>query len=261
MLNDKWIITEKDFEKNGMITYTMKSVDMLGAKTEPKKITTSKNDIYVGSYTDSKLNSLSKKYIPTTAPIQYSKTPIYDIGTIRFSELTQYDNKNKLFWFIKFFNGLYGDFYSALPNYCEASFFNLGDIISLAIKHSTEKIPYFVFSKNLTTGQRIDDFDGIEDTNDLSKYQDFIVLAKCKCEQIENPTIVNEVLIDSQKFGLLHASFQYLYHLPLYVSKPGDKLLLEGKFIPRTNICTVDVLRNITIDNMRSGFLLSQYTR
>ena len=63
MLKDKWIITEKDFEKNGQITYSMKSVDMRGATNKSKKITSNKNDIFVGSYTDSKLNSLSKKYL------------------------------------------------------------------------------------------------------------------------------------------------------------------------------------------------------
>lgn len=260
MLNDKWIITEKDFEKNGQITYSMKSVDMRGATNKSKKITNNKNDIFVGSYTDSKLNSLSKKYMPTSAVIKHSQTPVYDIGTVKYSKLTNYDDKNGLFWFVKFFNGSYGDFYSALPNHYDDSFFNLGDIISLGIKHSDEQVPYFIFSKNLTTGREIDSFDDPDDAN-VSGYQDFVVLGKTKCEQAEKPTIVNEVLINSQKFGLLHVRFQFLYHLPLYMTKVGDKLLLEGKYQPSTNICNVDILRNITIDNMRSSFLLSQDAR
>lgn len=259
MLDDKWIITEKDFNKNGQITYSMKSVDMRGATNKSKKITSNKNDVFVGSYTDSNLNSLSKKYVPTSAIIKHSQAPVYDIGTVKYSKLTNYDTNNELFWFVKFFNGSYGDFYSALPNNHDASFFNLGDVISMGIKQSNEKVPYFIFSKNLTTGQEIDDFDNMDDN--ISDYQEFVVIGKTKCEQTEKPTIVNEVIINSRQFGLLHIRFKFLYHLPLYMTKIGDKLLLEGKYNPSTNICTVDILRNITVDNMRSEFLLSQDIR
>jgi len=224
-------------------------------------MTSNKNDVFVGSYTDSDLNSLSKKYAPndTYNITKNSTAPEYDIGTIRYSHLTHYNYHNDLFYFIKFFNGSFGDFYSALPDYHGNEFFNLGDRILLGVKKSNAKVPYFVFAKNLTTGQEIDDLDDCD--RDISDYQEFVVLGKNKCEQTEHPSIINEVIIETKKFGLLRADFNFTSHMPLYISQVGDKLLVEAKRQPGTNIHYVDVLRNITIDNRRSEFLLSENIR
>ena len=248
MFKDKWIITDKTFRQDGTISYDMQTVDIhsIAAKT----LVTTTNNVFVGSYTDADLNPLPQ--------IQTSGKYSYDIGTIKFAKYANYNTKNELFYFFKFFNATIGDFYAAIPTEekFNGAIFNAGDRVSLALRKTRDDIPYFIAGKNLTTGKELDF--GIYDDKPASGFQEFVVLGKGETEQDNEKTnITNDVIIQSKQFGLFHARFSFLHALPLFISKPGDKILLCGNRATRE----VDILRNITIDNLRTEFLLSQDIR
>lgn len=247
MLTDKWIITDKTFNNNGTITYTMKSVDIWHTIPD-KKLTSIRDKAFVGTYTDSELNSISKKY----------NNFCCDIGTVESTRLINYNPNEELFCFLKFFNGKFGDFYSALPFDCSNKLFAPKDRILLGMQKTQDGMPYFVFVKNITTGKSIDDFETDAKTTD---YQEFVVIGKGQTEIQEDTKIANEVIIKTYKFGTLRTEFSFLGSLPLFITKPGDKLLIECRYNPIHRKYFVDILRNITVDNIRSEYLLSQDVR
>lgn len=243
MIKDKWIITDKTFNKNGLITYNMKSVDTVARPD--KRLSSLNNKAYVGSYTDSVLNPLSGKY----------SNKSYDIATVESVTFRNCPEKQELFYLFKFFNPDYGDFYSILPPYhFEHKIFKRGDKVLLGQMQKQDSIPHFAFYKNLTTGEQFNDWED----EDIAEYMEFVVIGDTRCDS-QHPSqsfVYKEAVIKSEKFGSFVAEFNMLYTMPLYPTKRGDKVVIKHN--------TKDdyaILQNLTIDNLRTEYLLSQDVR
>ena len=179
----------------------------------------------------------------------------YDTATVESVVVRNCPEKQELFYLFKFFNPDYGDFYSILPPYhFEKKVCKRGDKVLLGQMQKQDTIPHFAFYKNLSTGEK---FDGWED-EDITDYMEFIVIGdtRCDCQHLTQSVAYKEAVIKSEKFGSFVAEFNMLYTMPLYPTKAGDKVVIK-----RNNKDDYAILQNLTIDNLRTEYLLSQDIR
>ena len=249
MLNNKWIITDKEpvATKSGYL-YTLILVDgdVDLFKTEQNHIYSEKN-LNIGDFFDCDLNPLTIHYKPEhsdIATVEYAD--IYNVGSNKLRKLS-------------FFSDCMGCFDTIIPTADQEFPVKRGHIISTFMRNDPQNPlninksqDFFVFKmmKNLTTDQKSPLFEKIID-NYNGVFEDLVVVG------IDNPGTNDKpahkgMLINSPKFGYVHSIIPSTEFL--FFTRPKDKLLIERN--PENG--TFEILRNITIDNIRSDYLLNQ---
>ena len=239
MLNNKWIIVNKEepVDNVGLFVYTLVMVDSnISKKVDMRKQMFSKKHFKIGSFIDDNLNSLSEQY----------SEPNTDIAIVQSTKLITPIQKDKTNYRVSFFNGDFGDFDIIMsPNKIPFSMKRRDTILVCNEKKQDLTIR---FVKNITTGEKSIFYNDKKNRN--KHFTKVIVLATDKCNQ-KTDSVQKHLLTYSKKFG--YTSFIVSTQDIEYSARIGDKLLLEQKLTKQTQ--NFEILRNLTIDTMRSQFL------
>lgn len=248
MLKNKWIISDKEeIPKTSGFLYTLILVDGETDiyKTEIQHVC-SDTDLHIGDFVGHDLNPLTKQY-----RAEYS-----DIATVEFTKIYNGNNKLKK---VLFFDEKYGSFEVILETDYQKISMKRGDEISVFIVNNPssplniEKTPDFLQFKilqNLVSGQKIENYEYFFE-NYSGTLKTMIVVGIDNVGTGETPAM-KTMLINSPKFGYILSSVspnETLFH-----TRAKDKLLIERDH----QTGNIEILRNITIDNIRTAYVLNQ---
>ena len=240
MLYNKWIIVkkEKPVDTVGLFMYTLVMVDSkLSKKQDMRRQTFSKKQFKIGSFIDDNLNPLSEQYNP-------AKT---DIATVQSTKVISPTGQNKSNYRVSFFNDVLGDFDITITLDRIPFAMKRGDTVLVRAQTTHELQIKFV--KNLSTGAK-SKFYNPRNKGRKESFQKVIIIGINRCRP-QTDYAKKHVLTYSEKFG--YSSFILTTSNIEYPVRIGDKLLLQKHQHKKTS--DFEILRNLTIDEMRTGFL------
>lgn len=245
MLNNKWIISDKErvASKPGYL-YTLILIDgdINLYKTDHIHVQSDKN-LNIGDFFDYNLNPLNIHY----------KTEQTDIANVEFANTFNVGNAD--LQKISLFGINTGCFNAFITKQGLDFPIRRGDELSIfAIKGDPVNSPTgfmtFKLMQNLTTDQKSPDFEYVVD-NFEGNFEELVVVGRGAAGTNEEPA-KKGMLISSPKFGYIYSVVSSKE--TLFFTRTNDKLLIERN--PRTN--AFEILRNITADNIRAGYLLQK---
>ena len=242
MLNNKWIVSEKEttYDYNRFL-YTIILVDgEYGTFKKDVVQRDSSKNILVGTFVDYNLNPVENQY-------KYSNT---DIATIEASSTFNIGGSDD-FKRVSLFGERTGCFDTFVQKSTSEIPIRRGDIISTFKFISKNKKTIIIkMMENLTTRHRSPNYEYVINNCD-GKFENVLVTGVGAAGINETPS-QKHLLIHSPKFGYVSSIVSSLD--PLFFTRTGDKLLVERS----VNNPAFEILRNITVDNMRTEFVLSR---
>lgn len=247
MLKNKWIITDKFVDKwtPGAYWYNIMPVDLTqGDIVEGQhKYIWCDRDIGIGTYTDNELHPIGERFIQSNTSeavvemasnrASYTNTPIRQLSVFgrRFGE------------------------YNILVDERAAPFqISRGDTILLRrdVQDFVDGVPQFHILYNLTTRRKSRDFP--KSKRDFGDCDRTIVLG---IDAIDLRFDTNKhLLVYSKKFGYISSSIAET--APEFASRLNDTILFERYYDSKLNRDCYKFLSNVTIDKLRTEFLLNQ---
>ena len=241
MLYNKWIIVKKERPVNQveLFMYTLVMVDSkLSKKTDMRKQTFSKKQFKIGSFIDDNLNPLSEQYNESES----------DIATVQSAKVITPKKQNENNYRVSFFNSALGDFdVTITPNRIPFAM-KRGDTI--LVRAQITPTLQIKFVKNLSTGAKSKFYNSRKTKNKQESFQKLVIIGIDRCKS-KTDYAKKHVLTYSEKFG--YASFILSTSNIEYSARIGDELLLAKHKHKKTS--DFEILRNLTIDKMRSEFL------
>jgi len=250
MLDDKWIISEKEpaINKPGFLyTLLLVDCDVNNFKTDQMHIVSSQN-LNIGDFVDSNLNPLKHQYNP-----QYS-----DVATVEMAHISNTGGDDTLKK-VSFFGDHSGCFNAFIITTNQEFPIRRGDIISafmfkkLNNPLNIDKDPHsFTFKQmeNLTLGLRSPNYEYIYN-NYAGDFEDIIVTGIGSAGINEEPA-KKTLLVYSKRFG--YVLYTISSAQTLFFTEAGDKLLVQRK----PGKTAYDILQNITVDAIRTYYLLQR---
>lgn len=243
MLNDKWIISDKKATSDrNRFLYTLILVDCED-DTFKKDVVhqNSAKNMPLGAFVDYNLNPITDQY-------KYSNTDIATVEATSIFNIGESADIKRV--------ALFGDYTGCFDIFVQESVSEFpirrGDIISIfKFIDKNEKTIVIKMMENLTTGHKSPNYEYV--TNNCNgKFEDVIITGIGAAGTSINKPSQKHLLIHSPKFG--YVSSVVSSSDVMFFTRTGDKLLVERQ--PRQS--TFNVLRNITVDNMRTAFLLQR---
>ena len=249
MLNNKWIISEKEPTPDNKFLYTMLLIDCDENvfKTYRRHVK-SAHKLQIGAFVDYNLNSIENQY-------KYSNTDIATVEAATVFNIGKSDDIKR----VSLFGEKTGCFDAFVAQSKVEFAMHRGDIIStymfdpVTFSLNKDKISasiMFKFMQNTTTGRVSPKYEYVLNNCD-GVFEDVIVTGIGATGVNKEPS-KKHLLIHSEKFGYMSSVVSSLD--VMFFTRQGDKLLVEKQ--PRKP--TFNVLRNITVDNMRTAFLLQR---
>jgi len=242
MLNNKWIISDKQTSSDhNHFLYTMILVDCeYGPFKKDVIYRDSDKNLTVGAFVDYNLNPIENQY-------KYSNTEIATVEAATVFNVGKYDDFKRV--------ALFGENTGCFDIFVQKSTsefsIHRGDVISVfKFINKNKKEIIIKMMHNLTTGDISPNYDYVLN-NCNGKFEDVIVTGIGAAGVNKEPS-KKHLLIHSEKFGYMSSVVSSLDIM--FFTRQGDKLLVEKQ--PRKS--TFNVLRNITVDNMRTAFLLQR---
>lgn len=250
MLNNKWIVSNKEIsDKKTAFLYTLLLMDCEKNtfKTDKLHILSAKN-LGIGDFVDCDLNPLNQQYNQEKS----------DIAIVQYSsvfDITKNTNIKK----ISFFGAKTGCFDTYLDASDQEFPIRRGDTLSLFMFRNknnplniNKKPTYLTFKmmENITLNKKSPYFEAVY--NNCSGVLENVITVGIGLAGTAKVSTKKNLFISSPKMGF--ASSIVSSQNVLFSSRPGDELLIERR--PRNN--SYEILRNLTMDNMRQNFLINQ---
>lgn len=257
MLQDKWIITKKTPVKNSSgFLYTMILVD---SYEEGLMHTTkfSYKQLHLGSYTDSDLNPLEKQY-------NIAKADVAVVTMAHISTKAKDVGMKKINCFGKRFDDFDTMFYAdQAPFKVERGQTILlrertrySDNVDEFDKHCGGFAEYDLL-QNTTTGKMSREHAERRGKKAGGSCDNVLVLGINTYALTSGGNVFSKnLLTHGQKFGTI--MFNAIFDTIPFYTEYGDTVLIEKSTNANTNETNYEILRNLTVDKMRTEFILKQ---
>ena len=243
MLDNKWIISDKKTTSDhNRFLYTLILVDN-ESDTFPKDVVHRNSDkkLTLGTFVDYNLNPIENQY-------RYSNTDIATVEATSVFDIGPSDDIKR----VALFGERTGCFDIFVQESTSEFSIHRGDVISTFKFISKDRKSIIIkMMQNLTTGHMSPNYAYVYNNCD-GVFEDVIITGiGAAGTNLKTPS-KKHILIHSPKFG--YVSSVVSSSDVMFFTRTGDKLLVEKQ--PRQS--TFNILRNLTVDNMRSEFLLQK---